>query len=54
LVATKLDKVKSAERKPAVKALEQAVKRKVVGFSSRDQTGRDELWRHVRRAAGLV
>jgi GTP-binding protein len=54
LVATKLDKVTGSKRKPTVKALEQSAKRAVVGFSSKDQTGRDELWHLVRRAAGLL
>lgn len=54
LVATKLDKVGNSQRKPTLKALAQSAKRPVVGFSSKDQTGRDELWRRVRRAAGLA
>jgi GTP-binding protein len=54
LVATKLDKVSSSKRKLTVNALREQAKRPVVGFSSKDHTGRDELWRRVRLAAGLA
>jgi GTP-binding protein len=54
LVATKLDKVSGSKRKPTMQGLAREAKRPVVGFSSKDRTGRDELWRRVRLAAGLA
>lgn len=54
LVATKLDKIGAAQRKPALAKLERASGRRVIGFSAKDSIGRDELWRCVRRVAGLA
>jgi GTP-binding protein len=50
LVATKIDKVTSAARKPAVAKLGREVGLRAVGFSAHTGEGKDELWRVLRRA----
>jgi GTP-binding protein len=49
-VATKLDKLGLAHRKPAMKTLRQTVGAKVIGFSAATGDGREELWRSIRRS----
>jgi len=53
VVATKLDKLPNSERKLALIKLAKDSKQRIIGFSAKEQTGRDELWRRVRQAAGL-
>ncbi|HEU5076356.1 MAG TPA: ribosome biogenesis GTP-binding protein YihA/YsxC [Polyangiaceae bacterium] len=53
VVATKLDKLPSSQRKLALTKLAKDSSQRIVGFSAKEQTGRDELWRRVRQAAGL-
>jgi GTP-binding protein len=58
LVGTKLDKLSISARKPALKTLDQselprALGTKVIGYSTVENVGRRELWRKLRRAAGL-
>jgi GTP-binding protein len=53
LVATKLDKVKSSARKPALRAITSRGQRPVIGYSSRDSTGRRELWFELLQACGF-
>ena len=43
-VATKLDKLRNAERKPALAQIARALERPVIGFSAETGDGRDELW----------
>lgn len=50
LVATKLDKLVLAKRKPAMIAMQKACGVRVVGFSAVTGDGRDELWRALFRA----
>lgn len=63
LVATKLDKVPSSERASKTAKLRAALKGdrgaggkapRVVGFSANEGVGYQELWREIRRAAGLL
>ncbi len=51
VVATKLDKEPRSARKTALRRLEAAAGRKVIGFSAVTAEGRDDLWRALRRAA---
>src|SRR5262249_49803177 len=51
LVATKLDKVPKSSRKVALRRIEEACGRKVLGFSSVTAEGRDDVWRALRAAA---
>jgi GTP-binding protein len=51
VVATKLDKEPRSARKTALRRVELEASRKVLGFSSVDGEGRDDLWRALRRAA---
>ena len=44
VVATKLDKLGAAARKPALSQINKALGRPVIGFSAETGTGRDELW----------
>ncbi len=53
LVATKLDKLPRAQHKPRLDEISRQVGARVLGFSSTDGTGRLQLWRRLRRAAGL-
>jgi GTP-binding protein len=54
VVATKVDRISQAQRKPALNKLSQSAGRRLLGFSSKDGSGREQLWRRVRRAAGLA
>jgi len=53
VVATKLDKLGRAAQKPALERLSRALKRPVIGFSAPHGVGKDELWRKLRKAAGV-
>jgi len=53
VVATKLDKLPSSARKPALARLSAESKRRVVGFAESDRATHLELWRAIRRIAGL-
>ncbi len=50
LVATKLDKLPASQRKLGVEKLRRSTGLPVIGFSAKDATGRDELWRRIRAA----
>jgi GTP-binding protein len=51
LVATKLDKLGAAARKPALEAVRKKARTRVIGFSSVSGEGREELWSRIRHAA---
>ena len=53
VVATKLDKVAQAQRKPAMLKVGKAAGRKVLPFSVKDQDMADGLWAELRRRTGL-
>ena len=50
VVATKIDKVPSSARKPALDALRRSAATPVVGFSAVTGEGREALWDRIRRA----
>jgi GTP-binding protein len=50
VVATKLDKLPLAQRKPAVLALKKRSGVSVIGFSAVTGDGREELWKRIRHA----
>ncbi len=54
VVATKLDKVAAAQRKPAMLKVGKEAGRKVMPFSIKDQAMADGLWAELRRRAGLL
>jgi GTP-binding protein len=54
VVATKLDKLPRSKQKLELERVKRAAGVPVLGFSSVDGTGRDELWRQLRRAANLT
>jgi GTP-binding protein len=47
LVATKIDKLPSSKRKPAVAALRRELDRPLIAYSSVDGDGRDALWKRI-------
>ena len=49
VVATKLDKLGAAARKPALAQIAKALGRPVIGFSAETGTGRDELWARLQK-----
>jgi GTP-binding protein len=51
VVATKVDKVPSSQRKPAIQRVGASIGARVVGFSAATGEGKDELWAKLR---GLV
>jgi GTP-binding protein len=51
LVATKIDKLGAAARKPALEAVKKSAGVRPIGFSAVTGEGREELWARVRRAA---
>ena len=53
VVATKLDKLPASQRKLALVKLAKDSHQRILGFSAKDNHGRDELWHRVRQAAGL-
>jgi GTP-binding protein len=54
VVATKLDKLPRAGRKPTLERVRAAAGVPVVGFSAVDGTGRSELWRRIARACDIA
>jgi GTP-binding protein len=54
LVATKADKISGAARKPALAKLSALAGRRVVGFAESDRATHAELWREVRKLAGIL
>jgi GTP-binding protein len=48
LVATKIDKIGAAARKPALEKVRRSVGSSMVAFSSVTGDGREELWRRIR------
>lgn len=53
VVATKLDKLPASQRKLVLAKLAKDSKLRIIGFSAKEQIGRDQLWRRVRQTAGL-
>jgi GTP-binding protein len=53
IVATKMDKIVGAARKPTLAKLAQTTATRVVGFSESDRESHVELWRQVRRLANI-
>ncbi len=51
LVATKLDKLGAAARKPALEAVRRGAGTRPIGFSAVTGDGREELWSRIRHAA---
>ena len=49
VVATKLDKLGAAARKPALTQIAKDLGRPVIGFSAETGAGRDELWAHLQK-----
>jgi GTP-binding protein len=47
LVATKIDKLPSSKRKPAVAALRRELDRPLIAYSSVTGDGRDALWKRI-------
>lgn len=50
LVATKIDKLTGAARKPAIEALKKTLGVRPIGFSAVDGEGREALWARIRYA----
>ncbi|HMJ12419.1 MAG TPA: ribosome biogenesis GTP-binding protein YihA/YsxC [Polyangiaceae bacterium] len=53
IAATKLDKVPTSGQAAAVSALKRSTGVPVYGYSAKTHAGRPELWRAIRRTAGL-
>lgn len=53
VVATKIDKLPRAGRRPALDRIAKTAGRRAYGFSATTGEGRDELWAVLRRAAAL-
>jgi GTP-binding protein len=53
VVATKLDKVAASKRKLAEEVLNKSTRLRVIGYSAKDGTGREALWRKLRRMVGI-
>lgn len=49
VIATKLDLIPKAKRKPTLAAIQKAAGRRVIGFSAETQEGRLELWKAIDR-----
>ena len=47
IVSTKIDKLPTSKRKPAIKKLEQDLGRRVIPYSSVTGDGRDKLWKRL-------
>lgn len=52
-VATKLDKVPNTRQKAVLSELKAKTRMPLLGFSAKDATGREAIWRAVRRALSL-
>jgi GTP-binding protein EngB required for normal cell division len=50
LVATKVDKIGAAGRKPALEKVRKGAGARLIGFSGVTGEGREELWGRIRRA----
>jgi GTP-binding protein len=53
VVATKLDKIPSSKRKPAIAALAKTLGRRPVAFSSESGEGAEELWQRILSASAI-
>jgi GTP-binding protein len=53
IVATKMDKLSGAQRKPALAKIAQTAGTRIVGFSESDRETHVALWREVRRLANI-
>jgi GTP-binding protein len=53
IVATKLDKLIVAQRKPVLQKIAESTSQRVVGFAESDRKTHDALWRAIRRIAGI-
>jgi GTP-binding protein len=53
VVATKTDKLPGSQRKPALDRLQQETKRRIFGFAESDRKTHADLWREVRKLAGV-
>jgi GTP-binding protein len=53
LAATKLDKIAPSAQAGAIAALRRTVELPIYGYSAETHAGRPELWRAIRKAAGL-
>lgn len=53
VVATKMDKLASSARKPALAKVRASAGQRVIGFSESDRQTHADLWREVRRLAGV-
>ena len=53
LVATKIDKLPSSKRKPAIAALRRELSRPLIAYSSVTGDGRDELWKRILSVSGI-
>lgn len=53
IVATKLDKISAAARKPALDRLSKAAGRRILGFTETERRTHDEVFRQIRHAAGI-
>ena len=53
LAATKLDKIAPSAQAAAITALRRTAELPVYGYSATTHSGRPELWRAIRKAAGL-
>jgi GTP-binding protein len=53
LVATKIDKLASSKRKPAVATLKRDLNRPVIPYSSVTGDGRDALWKRILSVSGI-
>ena len=53
LVATKIDKLASNKRKPAIAALKRDIKRPVIPYSAVLGDGRDALWKRILSVVGI-
>jgi len=49
VIATKIDLIPKAKRKPELAALQKVAGRRVIGFSAETHEGRDEIWRVIDR-----
>jgi GTP-binding protein len=49
VLATKLDLIPKAKRKPTLAAIQKAAGRRVIGFSAESQEGRPEVWKAIDR-----
>ena len=53
VVATKMDKLASSKRKPALAKVQQHAKRLVLGYSAVDSLGREQLWKQILKHSAI-